>query len=495
MNRLPSQAAFITKRLFIAIGGLLLTAMVIPVQAEEAFPELSPEVKTHEWALSPAKEPHFALQFKLLPPLNERKPGNSAAYYNRATLFQASLPKDPPELHDRYIEWFDLPCEKLPLNEAKAWLARRRVVLAELQMATQCETCDWGTRFQDLRGMDVISVTLQEFQEARQLARTLRLQAKVEIAEKRYDVAFKTIQQSYRLAQDLATVPMIIVNLVAIASQSLANDSLSDLIAAEGSPNLYWALRGLPDPLVDVSVSTQFESSMAFRMFPFLVDADTAEHSPPEWHRLLVSVNFNQLGSNESLANRTRITTLVMRSYPIAKRELIAAGYNRERIERMPVGQVVAIFARDCQRYAADQLVKWIFMPSSARTKAIEATQATLIREGYLGTSDDAVADRDPLQINTRVGYNLTGISESSDRPRRVVTALATIEAIRMHAAHNNGHLPASLADISIVPVPSDPLTGKPLHYRVIDNRAELVITPTRPHYHFTGRRFLLRMR
>ena len=152
--------------------------------------------------------------------------------------------------------------------------------------------------------------------------------------------AFKTIQQSYRLAQDLATVPMIIVNLVAIASQSLANDSLSDLIAAEGSPNLYWALRGLPDPLVDVSVSTQFESSMAFRMFPFLVDADTAEHSPPEWHRLLVSVNFNQLGSNESLANRTRITTLVMRSYPIAKRELIAAGYNRERIERMPVGQV-----------------------------------------------------------------------------------------------------------------------------------------------------------
>lgn len=495
MNRPPPLTTFINRRFFVAIGWLLTTAMCIPGQAEEPFPELPPEFKTHEWTLSPAKEPHFALQYKLLPPLNERKPGNSAAYYNRALLFQGSMPKDPPELLDRYIEWFDMPCDKLPLDEVKAWLARRRLVLNELQTATQCETCDWGTRFQDLRGMDVISVTLQEFQEARQLVRTLRLQAKVEIAEKKFDAAVKTIQQSYRLAHDLATVPMVIVNLIAIASQSYANDSLSDLITAEGSPNMYWALRGLPDPLVDVRPSIEFESSMAFRIFPFLVDADTAEHSPQEWQRLLASVNFNGTISNDSLASRTRITTLVTRSYPIAKRELIAAGYDRERIERMPVGQVVAIFARDCQRYTADQLVKWIFMPSSARTKAIEATQAALIREGYRGRGNDDIADRDPLQINTQLGYNLTGISESSDRPRRQVTALATIEAIRIHAAHNDGHLPASLADITVVPVPPDPFTGKPLPYRVIDNRAELIVTPTRPNFDFTGRRFLLRIR
>ena len=36
-----------------------------------------------------------------------------------------------------------------------------------------------------------------------------------------------------------------------------------------------------------------------------------------------------------------------------------------------------------------------------------------------------------------------------------------------MHAAANGGKLPATLADVTVVPVPLDPVTGKPFDYRL----------------------------
>ena len=42
------------------------------------------------------------------------------------------------------------------------------------------------------------------------------------------------------------------------------------------------------------------------------------------------------------------------------------------------------------------------------------------------------------------------------------VAALRVVEAIRMHLAANPGGLPKSLDEITIVPIPNDPMTGKP---------------------------------
>lgn len=470
---------------------------ITAAQADEAFPEKTPEVKTYEWTLSPAREPRFALQYKLFSPLEERIPGNAATHYYRAMLLDSDLPKETPAQIDRLSEWFDLPYDKLPLDEIKKWLESRRNVLGELKVAARCETCEWGTRFQDLRGSEVLTVLLHEYQKCRHLARILRLQARIEIAERRFDEAIATIRQMYRLANDLGIVPSVIVNLIGIAIQSLASESLGELMATEGSPNMYWALRGLPDPVVNLWVGWRFEWSMAFRMFPYLIDADTARRSELEWRNLLAAtyIEYDDLNpKGESVTHQAAAMVRVMCSYPLAKQELIAAGYDAAKIEQMPAAQVVAIFARDCNRFVADEVMKCTLRPVSPSIDELRAVRLRLEQTGYLCVSSESVADHDPLKINTELGL-FENLLEANARQPRTIAALTAIEGIRMYAAAHDGKLPATLADLTAAPAPVNPTTGKSILYRVVGDQAELLLPPTRPGDTYSGRRFLIRIR
>jgi len=60
---------------------------------------------------------------------------------------------------------------------------------------------------------------------------------------------------------------------------------------------------------------------------------------------------------------------------------------------------------------------------------------------------------------------------EAFNRPRRMIALLATVEAIRMHAAANRNALPAKLSAITAVPVPLDPATGKSFQYALVDGK------------------------
>ena len=60
------------------------------------------------------------------------------------------------------------------------------------------------------------------------------------------------------------------------------------------------------------------------------------------------------------------------------------------------------------------------------------------------------------------------------------VAGLRTLEALRMHAAANGGRLPNSLADVSVVPVPISPASGKPLAYR-LDGEVAILEVPSAP--------------
>jgi hypothetical protein len=56
----------------------------------------------------------------------------------------------------------------------------------------------------------------------------------------------------------------------------------------------------------------------------------------------------------------------------------------------------------------------------------------------------------------------------------RRVAALRCVEAIRLYAAAHGGRLPPTLAAVKEVPVPEDPLTGKPFAYRLENDTATL---------------------
>jgi hypothetical protein len=65
-----------------------------------------------------------------------------------------------------------------------------------------------------------------------------------------------------------------------------------------------------------------------------------------------------------------------------------------------------------------------------------------------------------------------------TNRLGRHVAVLQCVEAMRLHAAANNGTFPGRLSDITQVPVPNDPATGKPFAYSRTGSKAVLEIPP-----------------
>jgi hypothetical protein len=79
-------------------------------------------------------------------------------------------------------------------------------------------------------------------------------------------------------------------------------------------------------------------------------------------------------------------------------------------------------------------------------------------------------------------------------RTDRRVAALRVVEALRMQAAADGGKLPESLSQVTVVPIPDDPATGKPFAYRLGDGAAILEAGPEgikgkAPNYRLTIRR------
>jgi hypothetical protein len=68
-------------------------------------------------------------------------------------------------------------------------------------------------------------------------------------------------------------------------------------------------------------------------------------------------------------------------------------------------------------------------------------------------------------------------VRRSQGRLDQRIALLRHVEAVRLYAAEHNTTPPAKLADIP-VPLPVDPFTGKPFHYEVTGNTANIRGTP-----------------
>ena len=80
------------------------------------------------------------------------------------------------------------------------------------------------------------------------------------------------------------------------------------------------------------------------------------------------------------------------------------------------------------------------------------------------------------LNVLTQQGtVNVWGVLPGFGLEREV---MRVIEAVRLHAAGHEGRLPDKLADITAVPVPLDPGTGRSFEYQVESGTATLIGPP-----------------
>jgi len=439
-----------------------------------------------ELTLTPAVEPSPALKYELLPAPLERKPGNAATNYYRAILHAQqvtnSAPKEERErFYLEYGDWFERPLQDLPKEDLERWIGYYRAALEETRQAAYREECHFNLRQQDLKGLETVNFLLHDFQITRDLARVLRLRARLEVRAGKLDDALETVRQGLQLGRDTTEPELLINGLIGISICSMMQDELIEIIDQPGSPNLYWALASLPRPLVDLRRGMRFEMEMPERMFPFLKDAETAQRTPEEWQKLMVEglTNISQVaGTSARMPEwQSRLTAAagLMIVYPEAKKRLIEEGMNREALEKMPVAQVVAIQASRAQKRVYHNVFKWTTLPYSQQGTRADVSMKGMIAEmGGVGQ----ITAADPLFLARLLLPAVTSAVNAETRLQSTFAALQTIEALRLHAAASGGELPKSLEDVTIVPIPLNPGTDKPFPYELRGNKATLTVPP-----------------
>jgi hypothetical protein len=435
-----------------------------------------PGLTVFKLTVTPAPEPTPAFKHRLIPAESEMRSGNAALHYGRAfaenSLSSAwkALEKDYgfDEVHgsDQVKGWYDVerPLHDLPLDKVRQAASRFDTIVKQcVARGAVRRECDWGRDLDELRGADVFSLLIPEAQETRSLSRALMLRTRVALAEGNYPRAIEHLRMNYRLGQHVASDPILVCGLVGIAEASMGNAELIELISAKDSPNMYWALAELPRPFIDLHPAVRYELNWGQRIFPFMLNAETEEHSPEEWARLLAEgfmlmdqVVGNGMAPKEELA-RLGVVGLGIVAYPEAKQRLLAGGMDPAQVERMPVGQVMAVDASREYERIANELEKSSHVPYRQAKQRTAAVDALLGRSKFQGGIGRVLA--------SALMPALDAVRYAQMRLDWQLNALQTIEAIRMHAA-NTGGLPASLEEVIIVPVPHNPVTEKSYEYR-----------------------------
>jgi hypothetical protein len=261
-----------------------------------------------------------------------------------------------------------------------------------------------------------------------------------------------------------------------MAIQGIMDEQTRTLIAAENSPNLYWALTDLAAQPIDIRQALSYE--LRFWQFTIhkLDELDKRIFTPEEAFE--VATQFQQVSSLSPLGRRGNdepfrflkqfpIVAGAVLLHPQAKAYLLDHGYTAEKVDAMPLIQAVLLYWWKQFEVVRDDAFKLTLLPDGeffGRVQQYEriVKEAARRREGGIFTV---------LLPSASVAF------QAQIRSRRQTDLLRAVEALRMHAA-KHGRWPEKLADVTIVPMPRDPWTEKPFEYSLKDGVAILEMSP-----------------
>jgi hypothetical protein len=199
-----------------------------------------------ELTLQPAKVPEPKHKYQLLPEDSECSDSDAVPLYTEAVQ---SIPKDFQK--DQINQWIHEPLNKLPQEQAQAMLLQFKSTLELVQKAAKCKQCNWP----DIESGEMPG-NLGDY---RHIADVLTLQVRLQIAQGKYDRAIDTFQTGFAMSRHLAEDSTLIQGLVGIAIGGRMCRQIEDFIQTPEAPNLYWALRNLPKPFIDLTEQIELE--------------------------------------------------------------------------------------------------------------------------------------------------------------------------------------------------------------------------------------------
>ncbi len=421
----------------------------------------------------PAPEMVPALKYRLQPGLEDSEPGNRALLYYRSLSPESWSNIRQPQMMEKVSNTLHTPLQELKgQTRAEVQWAVNVAILRQMDRATQRDYLDWGIASQIRK--DGIGLLLPDVQSFREIATLLALRARLEMADGHHDKALNSLRTGMTLGRDVSQAPTIIKGLVGAAIVSVMLEQLEDLIQTPGAPNLYWALTDLPRPLIDIRHGLEGEKVMVLATLPPLKEAVEGRVLTPEQQHTLMKLVYGLAsgGSGEVRSLFPAEMDVLLRLtkvYPLAKKALIAQGRKPAEVDALPVVQVVMLYSWQQYLRLRDDLFKWYGLPYWQAGPGLERAEAELKRARAEMTEG--------LPLASLLLPALQKVALAQARTERRLDALRCIEAVRLHAAHD-GKLPPSLDDITAVPVPTDPMTGKPFEYKAEGNRATLFGPP-----------------
>ncbi len=441
--------------------------------------------------ISAAAEPVPSLKYELRPTYFQRQSRDASNHYYRALLL---LSQRQDELVQAYVErgeaWNAAPKETAEWKEMQSWLENHETILTEVRRAAYSDHCDWQLRLKDLRGTEALNVLLNDFQAMRSVSRVIQVQVRYDRSVGDFDDAIESLKVGYQAGSDTAKAPSLICALIGGAIIGMMNHEVMEMIQQPECPNLYWALSGLPRPMLSLRQALDQEAVLPLQLFPFLSPSETEDWNDDQWRESFVQAWANianlQRG-NQQKADLTQArlaaAAVVMRGYPVAKRGLIEDGYDEQEVEEMSPPKAVGLYTRSIYRRLYDDQFKWLRISQAERSRFKGDRIAALNRA--------KMAQAEVLPIVSMLLPALNAVEQVGLRLDRDVAVLRTIEALRMHASTNEGSLPSTLEEIRVVPVPVDPATGRPFTYEVKEGIAKL----TREHVGNDGKLYIIQVR
>jgi len=236
------------------------------------------------------------------------------------------------------------------------------------------------------------------------------------------------------------------------------------------APNLYWSLSNLPHPFLNYRDAVELEELGFERLTCELQEAKKGQHSPEQWQKLGESLIDKINSEIVKLADYTKIQhkekydakKTLEDYYPQAQEYLINLGWPKKEIQSMAPAQVVLLSGAEVWKEIHDENTKWLGISYSQ--------WPSNLREHY----EDLVKDYKQLPLVEFLPA-IGAIARAQARTEKQLESLRLIEAIRLYAFSHNGKLPGTLDDIKEVPVPANPMTGKPFPYLLEGDTAVLM--------------------
>ncbi|MDB5352761.1 MAG: hypothetical protein JWN86_4008 [Planctomycetota bacterium] len=449
---------------FLAVAGLASSAIG---QAKPA------ETKTIELTLTPRSAPDPVLRYRLLPLESERTPGDAVPIYLRLSC--ETKDEATQQINANSSKWLDSPIGEFPVAEARKFVNQFPGKLKQMEYGARRQTANWNYTLPEEKE-HAIEILLPDAQELRAWTRLLAIKARVEIAEKKYDEAIRTIETGLSMSRHLAEGPFLINSLVGIAGATQFLNRLEELITQPDAPNLYWALTALPRPLIGIRKQMETEQTMMEGLLPEINDLD-APRTDAEWTSRLARLH----GRWNGLAKLMDIPTEAMQSpnaphvapaVPVKPSSNVDRDFAKFQSETLPEARafakahgvsieglsdahVIMLYIGGQYREIRDRSFAPSYLPYPDAVPLYAAVDAK--NKSVKGPIPTLFAAFAPALVN----------AESAQvRLDRRVAILRVIEALRLQAAASNGTLPKSLDAVNVAPIPLDPATGRAFDLR-----------------------------